>query len=403
MRDLFLCTVQTLFLTTYLYTIPDWTILNYIEADNNVSIYGTNNIKTMQKVGSNNNVNVIVQLDEISHKKTWRFKVIRGGIIEDASLKQDMGLNPEKELAEGVAWAFNQYPSTNFMLILWNHGNGILDEPKGYPRKHHRGILYDYANNTYLNNQQLERTLNTIHHQVLGKKIDLLGMDACLMSMLEVCYQIKDHAEFFVASENVEPVPGWNYQAFLHQLTQSPTKIIPQKLAEIIVNTYSSSPIISSRGYALSAIKLSETEAIVENLNNIVTAITKLAVIEPHNTRIIIEKSRDHTLDFYSGKYMDLNFFYKNLIKAFTKKQGEEKENSSKKYYTELINLLTQGESLIKKAVFMFGGRGSLPWCGGLSIYYPRSKGIHPSYPLTKFAKNSSWLAFIKEYSSPSS
>ena len=32
----------------------------------------------------------------------------------------------------------------------------------------------------------------------LGRPVDLVGMDACLMTMLEVAYQIKDHARILV-------------------------------------------------------------------------------------------------------------------------------------------------------------------------------------------------------------
>ena len=77
---------------------------------------------------------VLIQLDEPTSKVTWRYKVAKGGITQDASLAQEMGINPELELTQGIRWAQTTYPSDRFMLILWNHGNGILDEAKGYRR-----------------------------------------------------------------------------------------------------------------------------------------------------------------------------------------------------------------------------------------------------------------------------
>ena len=56
------------------------------------------------------------------------------------------------------------------------------------------------------------------------------------------------------------------------------------------------------------------------------------------------------------------------------------------------------GTNLVKKAVFMYSGKRTHPDSGGLSIYYPRLGPIHASYPLTHFAKNSLWLAFLKEF-----
>ena len=40
---------------------------------------------------------------------------------------------------------------------------------------------------------------------VLGQKIDLVGMDACLMAMVEVAYEIKDYVNILVASQETEP------------------------------------------------------------------------------------------------------------------------------------------------------------------------------------------------------
>lgn len=397
MKKLFFYAIFLYSCPTILHSLPDWTIFNYIEADNNVCAFGLNNVKAMQKVGSTKNVNVVVQLDEIYHKKTWRFKVAQGGNIEDASLNQDMGINPEKELPEGVLWASHKYPSTYFMLLLWNHGNGILDEPKGY-KKPYRGILYDYANNTYLNNQQLENALSVIHHQVLGKKIDLLGMDACLMSMLEVCYQVKDHASLLVASENVEPAPGWDYASFLGQLTKQLYKIEPQKLAEMIVTSYGNFTKSRGKYYTLSGINLDEIDLIVKNLSSIVYGLNKYASQDRAYVKEIVKTARKTAVDFYDGKYVDLACFYKQLTNAILKKQFEEKDKPIKRNANELITLLSHGDSLIKKAVFSYSGKKTLAECGGLSIYYPRLTPLHHSYPLTKFAQNSPWLAFIKEY-----
>jgi hypothetical protein len=39
--------------------------------------------------------------------------------------------------------------------------------------------------------------------------LSIIGADACLMGMLEVAYEWKDRASFFVASEEIEPGDGW--------------------------------------------------------------------------------------------------------------------------------------------------------------------------------------------------
>ena len=40
-------------------------------------------------------------------------------------------------------------------------------------------------------------------HRILKKRIDILGMDACFMSMGEVRYQIRDHVNIVVGAEGM--------------------------------------------------------------------------------------------------------------------------------------------------------------------------------------------------------
>ena len=85
-----------------------------------------------------------------------------------------------------------------------------------------RGIAYDDRSGDCLDNQELKRVLSAAHH-LLGRKVDLVGMDACLMTMLEVAYQIRDHAQILVGSEEVEPGDGWPYDAVLRSSRRTRT------------------------------------------------------------------------------------------------------------------------------------------------------------------------------------
>ena len=76
---------------------------------------------------------------------------------------------------------------------------------------------------------------------LLGKKIDLLGMDACLMNMVEVAYQLRDSVSYIVGSEIEEPFDGWPYTEILTYLTAKPTRDAATFAKEIVrryVNSY---------------------------------------------------------------------------------------------------------------------------------------------------------------------
>src|SRR4029434_3949288 len=70
-----------------------------------------------------------------------------------------------------------------------------------------------------------------------GRKIDLFGMDACLMNQVEVAYQLRKQASFIVGSERTEPLDGWPYNQILGKLSKRPT-MKTGELAAIIVDDY---------------------------------------------------------------------------------------------------------------------------------------------------------------------
>ena len=52
-----------------------------------------------------------------------------------------------------------------------------------------------------------------------GEKLDLLGANACAMSYAEAAYELRNAAEYLVASEITMPFAGWPYAAILQQIT----------------------------------------------------------------------------------------------------------------------------------------------------------------------------------------
>jgi hypothetical protein len=112
---------------------------------------------------------------------------------------------------------------------------------------------------------ELEEALSMISAQI-GKKIDLVGMDACLMAMTEVAYQIKDYADLLVTSEESEPNEGWPYDTILSQLVSN-TLISPEELAIDIVDQYIDS--YPSSNVTQSALDLSYMDTLASQLSNL--------------------------------------------------------------------------------------------------------------------------------------
>ena len=55
-----------------------------------------------------------------------------------------------------------------------------------------------------------------------GRKLDVVGFDACLPGAVEVLYQFREVAEVLVGSPDTIPIDGFNYRAILEALAKKP-------------------------------------------------------------------------------------------------------------------------------------------------------------------------------------
>lgn len=65
-------------------------------------------------------------------------------------------------------------------------------------------------------------------------EISMVGMDACVISMAEVCYDLRCSTKYTLASEGLDPLGGWPYGKIVRCLVENP-RIEPAPLAETIV------------------------------------------------------------------------------------------------------------------------------------------------------------------------
>lgn len=387
-----------------------------MEADNNLEPDAVANIAQMQKgiAVDSSQVNVLVQWDQPHNNKTWRYKIVKGGKVDVGSLSTEMGIDPEKELVDCSKWVKNDYPANKYAWILWNHGSGIEDLTKrrqlnGWSQAQlrkiyrERGILYDDSQGTLLTNQAFASAFTQIK-SVLGQPVDLLGMDACMMAMIEVAYQIKGLANVIVASEQVEPGSGYAYDQILKPLTQNPTAYDAKKLAQLIVSSYASYNVSAHENdFTASALDMNYIPTLKTSVELVVLNVTACSKYNAAQIKQAVIKARNASLSFYYTDYIDLYVFYQNLKQQVASLRKNVKSGVT--YATALDTLTTainQGQSLISQAVFAnsVGSQDSL--AKGISIYYldptKSASAINASYLNTLFAQQSLWLNFIKVF-----
>lgn len=430
----------------------DWTFIVYIAADNDLRSFAARNIKQMAQIGSNAHVNIVVQLDiriAGNQKITRRYyiehnKIYHVNAEDDASQRMDSG--DPKTLISCACWAIQNYPANNYALILWNHGTGIIDPDRGRiinpselfsfnPTSNKleldrtvgfldfinkikilrhidisslecdettditpRGICWDDSTGNYLTNQKLEYALKEICASVLGgKKINLLGFDACLMSMLEVANIVKKYVNIMVGSQEVELGTGWDYSKVLAPLRNG--AMTEAEFAAHIVTVYEDTYNKVTNDYTQSAINLGFIDSLENNVNSVANVLLEsLKKQKNGSVKHAIQASRNKLVctHFDEPSYIDLHHFYTNLqmnLKLFSFVN----EAETQAYKDQLNILMEEGKSLITKIVFANTAGKNLHLARGISIYFPERR-IHPSYRQTNFASSNKWATLLTQY-----
>jgi len=413
----------------------DWTLILYISADNDLRNFAIRNIKQMAKIGSNQNINIVVHLDiklSGNKKATKRYYIDKNKIIHVNSQDQHsqrMDSGSPKTLISCCKWAINNFPAKHYGLILWNHGTGALDPRRGrvirladlftfnpeinkveldrsinfmefLSRKtdSNRGICWDDTTGNYLTNQDLDHALGVIYKNILKKKkLDFIAFDACLMQMIEVASIIKKYANIMIASQEVILGTGFNYVETLKPFqTQSLTT---QEFAKHIIKSYEKTYSRVTNDFTLSALDLSMMEKLEENLDDVAKTLVFALKKQKNKTvkkAIAASRSKLVCTHFDEPSFIDLHHLYKNLLLTM-KHMKLKNRNDEEKFKKILTYLLTEGYELIEKMALARTAGKNLSKAKGISIYFP-TRRIYFSYRNLTFCKKHNWILFLTQY-----
>ncbi len=397
-----------------------WTVMIYLDGDNNLEKYAINDFLEMATVGSTTQINFVVQLDRISGYDTrygnWtntqRFRITRDmePTIDNAISDWGDGYggretnsgDPEV-LTSFIRWSKQNYPAEHYALILWDHGDGwktlndvaesieqqlkqtglareervalekTLKELKRkiHSMRYQKSVCYDYTSSDELTLKELKQALFSENCNV-----NMIAFDACLMGMTEIAYEIRNFANYMVASEETIMVTGFPYDTIAQDIVDNPA-ITPEEFARRIVQHYA-----DFYGHysteTLSAIDLSLMNQLYNAINTMCTS-----AIEIDNQWIYFRLALSKTPHFDDQDYKDLKTFIEQVsFNASNQTIVDEADN--------IIRILSN--AIIEN----FGGSAGK----GLSIYFPDTQ-ISPEYNSEnlEFAEGM-WKNFLINFSS---
>ena len=193
------------------------------------------------------------------------------GFSADQTVISEVRLNKRGKIARKTVWTedtrnmgdastltallqfgIEQYPATDYALILWDHGGGPLE-----------GVCWDELFS--MDNLQLDELTASLEEASLPQKLKWIGFDACLMSTLEVAQAVSPYAEYMIASQETEPALGWNYR-FLADISRDATGA---ETGKRIVDAFFEGREDADETLTLACMDLSQIPAIAEEMDTL--------------------------------------------------------------------------------------------------------------------------------------
>ncbi len=211
-----------------------WTVMVYMAADNNLEPFAIADVNEMESVSLPARVNVVTLLDRGPGYDTgngnWtdtRVAAIAGDTSTSTLGSAFTSIGERNTGAGSTLTSFidrtvADHPASRYALIVWNHGGGLA------------GTAWDDSSGG--DNLTLAEMLGAVRASDVPH-FDLIGFDACLQGVVDQAWDLRGVADVVVASQELEPGDGWEYQSFLDDLATDPD-LTPYDLATAIVGGY---------------------------------------------------------------------------------------------------------------------------------------------------------------------
>lgn len=382
-----------------------WTIMVYMDGDNDLEANVLEDLSEMAAVGSTGKVDLVVMADTMSITEGTHWYSVDEG---DSPIDTDGGANEcdcdgiaggcpgELNMGDGatleyfIRTAVASSPAENYMLVLWDHGAswyGVCEDwSSALP-----GGGYDL-----LTMDEISGAITAAGDGLPEGALKVVDFDACLMSGVEVAYEIRDLAEYMVAAVTTIARPGFEWQWLLEDL-DALTDMSPRAVGETMVDSfmefYSQCVGKGIAGYpyaSLSLIDLSAVEELVTVGVNGMAAVLLDHVAENVQKSAIQRTERQTPQIQYLGEldpFVDLGLFALALADGIP----------------GMVPVADTVAGLVEAAVvhygFVTGVSGQCMDTMGISIYYTCAPGILSDYGALAFGEDTLWDEFLEALS----
>ncbi len=313
--------------------------------------------------------------------------------FEDEPVTDDTDTGSPITLYNFLSFCIQEYPADHYIVVLSGHAGGTESDY----------LLKDESAKGSLTFNELKEVFQQLQNDLGGKPIDIVGMDNCLMSMCEICYEFRDLAQIVVGCESYSPASGWPYRQILERLNHC-TKPKSKKteiqveaakaIVEEYVNYYSS--------YWVAGLSVTQSALDVRHVVELRERVDKLAAtLEQELKKACDNDGRTQSSfkdDLVLAHWEAQSYNGEWFVDLFDLCDCLQRRTLSADVFVECQKLR---EFIATKFVLRscYSGAG-YQYSYGVSIYFPWSS-VSSRYQNLDFIKDSpdrGWLSFLETY-----
>jgi hypothetical protein len=363
-----------------------WLIMLYFAGDNSLTEEMVLALQDLQAEGPPNRDKIVAQLDPsgagLSAQRFDLSAARPGKKLEDyrdRTFAGETNTGSEATLVNFIIWAHNKYPrAQRRFLILSGHGSGTTEDFLMKDESANDSLTIDELTNALARARQETRTT-----------IDILGMDACYMSMGEVAFHVREHVGFMIGAEGLEPAFGWPYRRILrmakeyrhsHPRSVVEPRVLAKRIVEEYIEHYSDYDRTAGRSTDMAAIDLGQIGELEQKFKALVGMLR--ALDGAGHDQLVLAHWYAQTYKY--EQFVDL----RDLCDQIRKRLGSAAISEACKAVMDAVD----------GCVVQCGCSGfAYQHSHGLSIYFPWSF-ISPDYRSVEFGRTTGWSDFLTHH-----
>ena len=269
-----------------------WTLLLYLNGDNDLEEFMFDTLTNIVVAGPSLRANVLALVDGYTttsaYSGTVLYDVTRG---QATPLSATLTITGERNMGDGqtlvdlVTWGRAHYPARYTLLAIVDHGGGWAPGNEMLPGALARsrvawmagssGLSWDFSSDyDYLDSREIRQAMSDATNSG-ADPLDVIFYDVCLMGMLEVAYQIKDYAAFFVSSQNIGWAPVGPAGRYVQTIQGIEPTATPRQMAELVVQAYADATPPQEHPFTVSAVDLASLSTMASAVNQLAEAISQ--------------------------------------------------------------------------------------------------------------------------------